>query len=73
MLVGLMAPLAIMVPQASAAIDTCTWTGGGADDNFMTTGNWSGCDNSNMPEAGDNLVFDADTSPKTVTGNATKQ
>jgi fibronectin-binding autotransporter adhesin len=49
-----------------AAADTCTWTGGGADDNFSTAANWSDsagpvveCDNGNIPEAGDTLNFPA--------------
>lgn len=41
------------------AVDTCTWTGGGADALFSTAGNWTGCDNGTVPEAGDTLEFDA--------------
>lgn len=40
-----------------AAADTCTWTGGGTDANFLTTSNWS-CD-VDIIESGDALVFDA--------------
>ena len=43
---------------AKAAVDTCTWTGGGADNNFSTAANWTGCDNGNVPENGDTLDFD---------------
>ena len=38
------------------AADTCTWAGT-VDNNFSTAGNWTGCDNSNAAESGDNLVF----------------
>ena len=34
---------------------TRTWTGGGANNNWTTAGNWGGI----APVAGDNLVFDA--------------
>ncbi len=43
----------------NAAADTCTWTGGGGDDNFSTAANWSGCDNGTVPENGDTLAFPA--------------
>ncbi len=50
--------LAVWTPGlAGAAADTCTWTGAGEDDNFSTSDNWTGCDNSTVPEAGDSLVF----------------
>jgi hypothetical protein len=48
------------IPLAAAAGPyTCTWVGAGADSNFSTVANWSGC-NSAAPVAGDNdnLVFD---------------
>jgi hypothetical protein len=59
--VGVLSPLAIIMP-ASAATDVCTWTGGGADTNVSTAANWTGCDNGNIPENGDSLVFPAVTS-----------
>lgn len=43
-------------PSVSAAADTCTWTGA-TDSTFNDGGNWTGCDNSNVPEAGDTLRF----------------
>lgn len=46
-----------MAPLAGAAVDMCTWTGGGADELFSNALNWTGCDNSNVPEAGDALKF----------------
>lgn len=58
LVVSLLAPLGILVPQASAAVDTCTWTGGGSDNNFSNAANWSGCDNGTVPENGDSLVLD---------------
>lgn len=44
-------------PAVYAATDTCTWSGVGSDDNFSTAANWSGCDNGNVPENGDSLIF----------------
>jgi len=41
---------------AFAAGQNCTWTGLGADANFSTTGNWSGCGGT-APGNGDNLIF----------------
>jgi hypothetical protein len=46
----------LAAPAVSAAGLTCTWTGGGADNNFSTTANWSGCSGA-APTNGDNLVF----------------
>jgi fibronectin-binding autotransporter adhesin len=46
-----------IVPFAGAAADTCTWTGGGSNDNFSTAANWSGCDAAGIPENGDSVVF----------------
>lgn len=59
---GLMPSLSV-----KAAVDTCTWTGGGVDSNFSTAANWTGCDNGAVPEAGDSLVFD--TSATNTTAN----
>lgn len=53
-----------------AAADSCTWTGGGANSNLTTAGNWSGCDNGTVPESGDSLVFPTGPTNKTVTLNA---
>ncbi len=51
--------MAVVQPtKVSAAADTCTWTGGGSDDNFSTAANWTGCDNGTVPENGDILEFD---------------
>ncbi len=41
-----------------AAADTCTWTGL-ASPNWSNSGNWAGCDNGNLPETGDSLIFPA--------------
>ena len=66
-LVSLLTPLAVLVPQASAVADTCTWTGlgTGTEDAAAKTWtyeasdplNWSGCDNGAVPESGDTLEF----------------
>lgn len=50
--------------------DTCTWTGSGGDTNISTAGNWTGCDNGNVPENGDTLVFPNGPTNKTVTMNS---
>ncbi len=57
-------------PKANAAADTCTWTGSGADTNISTAGNWSGCDNGNVPQDGDTLVFPTGPTNKVVTVNS---
>lgn len=49
--------LVFAVPTVSAAADTCTWTGGAANNNFSDAANWAGCDNGTVPESGDALVF----------------
>lgn len=55
------ASLLVLAPVAvHAAVDTCTWTGGtDSNYNFSDADNWTGCDNGNVPEAGDTLVFPA--------------
>jgi len=53
-----------MVPAARAAADTCTWTG--ATSNLWSVGtNWTGCDNGNVPDDGDTLVFPDSAAGKT--------
>lgn len=51
--------------KALAATGTCTWTGGGSNENFSNSDNWSGCDGDGIPENGDTLAFptsvDSDT------------
>jgi len=72
--VSILTLLAISIGnKAHAAADTCTWTGGGVDTSFTTTGNWSGCDNSNIPEDGDALIFDLSilSANQTVTNDLT--
>lgn len=58
-------------PPASAADDTCTWTGSGGNSNFTNGSNWTGCDNSNVPQGGDTVVFPNGPTNKTVTVNTT--
>ncbi len=41
---------------ASAAQDTCTWTGA-TDGDIDDATNWTGCDNGTLPEDGDDLDF----------------
>lgn len=54
--------ITVAVPKAaSAASDTCTWTGT-ASANWSNGSNWTGCDNGGVPQAGDSLMFPADTS-----------
>ena len=56
----------LTAPKAYAAQDTCTWTGAGADANYGTANNWTGCDNGHVPESGDNIVLPAGPTNKTV-------
>ncbi|HSX03013.1 MAG TPA: hypothetical protein VLI05_06940 [Candidatus Saccharimonadia bacterium] len=58
----------LMVPGAAAAANTCTWTGSGADANWATTGNWSGCGGV-PPVNGDTIVFPNVASRKTNVNN----
>ena len=60
-------PLLAVVP-ASAAPDTCTWTGTSSNDT-ADAANWTGCDNGDQPEAGDQLVFPAGASSFTPAWN----
>jgi fibronectin-binding autotransporter adhesin len=46
---------------------TKTWTGGGSDTNMNTAGNWSG----GAPSAGDDLIFPANISNRTIVNNYT--
>ena len=46
---------------------TKTWTGGGSDTNMTTAGNWSG----GAPSAGDDLVFPANITNRTVVNDFT--
>jgi hypothetical protein len=57
LLVSLITPLAILVPQASAAPDTCIWVGVAGDYLFSNAANWTGCDGSGIPEDGDTIEF----------------
>ena len=52
-------------PSASAAADTCTWTGT-ASSNWNNAGNWTGCDNGNLPENSDSLYFPAIAATKST-------
>ncbi len=58
--IGNLSPL-----TASAAVDVCTWTGA-VSANWNNAGNWTGCDNGNLPETGDALIFPASASNKTM-------
>lgn len=55
--------------SAHAAVDTCTWTGGGVNEDFSNSANWTGCDNGNVPESGDSLILPAAVDANTVNGN----
>lgn len=41
-----------------AGVQTCTWTGGGTNDNWSTAANWS-CDTGTVPADGGELIFPA--------------
>lgn len=60
----------MLAPQkSSAAADVCTWTGNGLGPQWTDSGNWTGCDNGNVPENGDELIFPAGASNLTTTNN----
>lgn len=42
--------------QRTAQAASCTWTGAGADNNFSTADNWTGC-GGGVPADGDNITF----------------
>lgn len=44
-------------PQAFAVVNTCIWTGAGADAKFSTVANWTNC-NGVAPVDGDSASFD---------------
>lgn len=50
---------------ASAAADTCTWTGTASSD-WSDGSNWTGCDNGSVPENNDALVFPVSASNKVM-------
>jgi len=56
---------ALPITQASGAADTCTWTGA-TDGDWNDSANWSGCDNTTLPEDGDTLVFPNGPTNKTL-------
>lgn len=69
LLLSILSPLSMVAPRVSAAADTCVWTGGGTPTvdaiaktisyDVTEAANWSVCDNSFVPEAGDILEFPA--------------
>lgn len=58
-----------LAPTVGAAADTCTWTGAGGDYKFSTAANWTGCDNSTVPESGDTLLFSSWIGPANGASN----
>lgn len=56
----------LATPHAFAA--TKTWDGGGSDNNMTTGANWNG---DSAPSAGDDLVFPANISDRTITNDFT--
>ena len=62
LLVSLISPLAVLVPQVAAA--TLTWDGGGSDNNWSTAENWSG----SSPEL---FSITVEGNPITLTGDIT--
>ena len=63
-IVSFLAPLALFIPQASAA--TVTWDGEGSDNNWSTATNWSA---DTVPSNGDTLVFPTSVDADTTTGD----
>lgn len=66
LLLSLSSLLVLNVPKAFAA--TKTWDGGGSDTNMNTAANWAG---DSAPSAGDDLVFPANVTNRTVVNNYT--
>lgn len=68
--ITVLSALSLAAPAAYAATYTCTWTGSGADHNFSTAGNWTGC-NGGAPSASDadDLVFPTDTATNFTPNN----
>lgn len=64
LLVSLSSLLMVNIPRVLAA--TVTWDGGGIDNNMTTAENWSG---DVAPSPGDDLVFPANVSERTVFNN----
>lgn len=58
--------LFVLAPTAAALPDTCTWSGGGGNLLASNGANWTGCDNSGVPEDGDSLVLPAADVPAQV-------
>lgn len=59
----------VLSPLASAAAQTCVWTGTAADNKLSTPGNWTGC-GSAAPQAGDAVTFNyADITDQQVLTN----
>jgi hypothetical protein len=54
----------------SSANDTCTWTGA-TNANWSIATNWTGCDNGNVPETGDALIFPTTASNKAMQNDTT--
>lgn len=51
---------------------SCTWTGGGSNDDFSTAANWSGCTGGGAPQSGDSVTINnAGPSSLTVTDDQT--
>ena len=67
-LVAFSSLLLMPIPTAVAAADTCTWDGS-ASAVWSNGANWSGCDNSGVPEDGDKLIFPASAANKTNTND----
>jgi fibronectin-binding autotransporter adhesin len=62
------ASLVTNMRPALAAVDTCTWTGT-TSTAWATATNWTGCDNGNVPENGDSLIFPQSASNKGMNNN----
>ena len=57
--------LAAIPSSVWAAADTCTWSGA-VNADWSNGGNWLGCDNGNVPDAGDTLEFPVGASNKAM-------
>jgi len=57
MLIALLSPILLFAPvSVSAGVNQCSWSGGGADDNWSTDANWT-CSVGTGPTTGYDLIF----------------
>ncbi len=58
-------PMFTLAPLVSAGTNQCTWTGGGADNNWSTAANWT-CSVGTVPDTGYDLIFPMANAPSSA-------